>query len=347
MAAEEPGPLPRGLLDRLASRPDAGGSQADARPLAARPQAGASRTDASLLAADLAVLRDSGYLKLALPARFGGAGLNLADLACAQRQLAARAPGAAWAVNAHHAWIGAAADALATGAGPGGPGGPAWVLGQAARGRVFASFGAGDGFGACAPRRPRRWATPAFGTGHAGFGAGHDDLGSSCDRETPGWDWRAVRRVDTSGGPAIVYGFAGRAGASFRPVAQQPRGGPGSTLIAGMYAWGLALDGMTSYAIARRTFERAVERAQQAGLSLDRWPVAEASLRLDDMRGGLDEVIASWRQRVAAGGGVTSLDPGRLGLVRQFTARHVATDGARRVLDLATLIAGHPVVATR
>lgn len=309
MAAEEPGPLPRGLLDRLASR----------------PRAGASRTDASLLAADLAVLQDSGYLKLALPARFGGAGLSLADLACAQRQLAARAPATAWAVNAHHAWIGAAADALATGAGPGGSGGPAWVLGQAARGRVFAGFGAG----------------------HDNFGPGHDDLGLDHGRETPGWDWRAGRRVDTSGGAAIVYGFAGRAGAGFRPVARQPLGGPGSTLIAGMYAWGLALDGMTSYAIARRTFEQAVERAQQAGLSLDRWPVAEASLRLDDMRGGLDEVIASWRQRVAAGGGVTSLDPGRLGLVRQFTARHVATDGARRVLDLATLIAGHPVVATR
>ena len=299
MTAEEPGPLPRGLLDRLASRPGAGGSHTDASPLAARSERGASHTDASLLAADLAVLRDSGYLKLALPARFGGAGLGLADLACAQRQLAARAPATAWAVNAHHAWIGAAADALAADALAAdalaseqtadlGPGGAAWVLGEAARGRVF-----------------------------AGFGAGHDN------------------------------GFAGRAGASFRPVAQQRLGGPGSTLIAGMYAWGLVLDGMTSYATARRTFEQAVERAQQEGLSLDRWPVAEASLRLDDMRGGLDEVIASWRQRVAAGGGVASLDPGRLGLIRQFTARHVATDGARRVLDLAALIAGHPVAATR
>jgi hypothetical protein len=311
MAAEEPGPLPRGLLDRLA----------------ARSEAGASRTDVSLLAADLAVLQDSGYLKLALPARFGGAGLSLADLACAQRQLAARAPATAWAVNAHHAWIGAAADALAAGAGPNGPGGPAWVLGQAAQGRVFAGSGAG----------------------HDNFGAGHGDLGPGHGRETPGWDWRAERRVDTSqpGGPAIVYGFAGRAGASFRPVAQQPLAGPGSTLIAGMYAWGLALDGMTSYAIARRRFERAVEQAQQTGRSLDRWPVAEASLRLDDVRGGLDEVIASWRQRVAAGGGVTSLDPGRLGLIRQFTARHVATDGARRVLDLTALIAGDPVAAAR
>jgi hypothetical protein len=332
MAAEEPGPLPRGLLDRLASRPGAGASRTDASPLGSRAERGAWPTGASLLAADLAVLQDSGYLRLALPVRFGGAGLSLADLACAQRQLAARAPATAWAVNAHHAWIGAAADVLATDAlaadaGRGELGGPAWVLGEAARGRVFAGFG----------------------TGQDGFGAGQDDLGAGHGRETPGWDWRAGRRVDTGqpGGPAIVYGFAGRAGASFRPVAQQRLGGPGSTLIAGMYAWGLALDGMTSYAIARRTFERAVERAQQAGLSLDRWPVAEASLRLDDMRAGLDEVIASWRQRVAAGGAVTSLDPGRLGLVRQFTARHVAADGARRVLDLATVIAGDPVAATR
>ena len=323
MAAEEPGPLPRGLLDRLASRPDAGASCTDASLLGSRSEHGVSHTDASLLAADLAVLQDSGYLKLALPARFGGAGLSLADLACAQRQLAARAPATARAVNAHHAWIGAAADALATARWP------------PARGRA----GGGPG---CWARLPGARYSPASARAC-------DDLGTGHGRETPGWDWLAGRRVDTSqpGGPAIVYGFAGRAGASFRPVAQQPLGGPGSTLIAGMYAWGLALDGMTSYAIARRAFERAVERAQQAGLPLDRWPVAEASLRLDGMRGGLDEVIASWRQRVAAGGAVTSLDPGRLGLVRQFTARHVATDGARRVLDLATLIAGHPVGATR
>ena len=311
MTAEEPGPLPRGLLDRLASRPDAGGSRTDASALAARSERGASRTDASLLAADLAVLRDSGYLKLALPARFGGAGLGLADLACAQRQLAARAPATAWAVNAHHAWIGAAADALAADAlaadalasgqtADRGPGGAAWVLGEAARGRVFAGFGAS----------------------HDDLDAGHDDLDAGRAQETPGWDWLAGRRVDTGqpGGPAIVYGFSGRAGAGFRAVARRVTQGPAlgadtsdSTLIAGMYAWGLALDGMTSYATARRTFEQAVERAQQAGLSLDRWPVAEASLRLDDMRGGLDEVIASWRQRVAAGGGVASLDPGRWG----------------------------------
>jgi hypothetical protein len=257
MSADETGPVPRGLLDRLAPRP-----ALEVADLAGPGTLGGSA--AERLAADLDVLRDGGYLTLALPVRFGGSGLNLAEVACAQRQLAARAPAAAWALNGHHAWVGAAADALASGdvtdLAPG------WVLGEAARGKLLAG---------------------------------------------------------------------------------QPVGTGSITLLAGMYAWGLALSGMTSYAIAREMFGRAVTRAGQAGLSLDRWPVAEASLRLDDMRGQLDEVIARWRQRVAAGGGLTSLDPGRLALIREFTARHVASDGAERVAGLAALIAGDPVAAAR
>ncbi|HEY2238935.1 MAG TPA: hypothetical protein VGI21_09105 [Streptosporangiaceae bacterium] len=257
------GPLPGGLLDRLDGRP-----APDAADLT-----GWHRADPEQLAADLALLRDHGYLTLALPTRFGGAGLNLAEVACAQRQLAARAPAAAWAVNAHHAWVGAAADALASGDVT--DLGPVWVLGQAARGRMFASDIGGD-------------------------------LGT----------------------PPVI-----------------PPATEGSALLAGRYAWELALAGMTGYAIARRMFDQAVARAEQAGRSLDRWPVAEASLRLDDMRGRLDDVIGRWRQRVAAGGGLTTLDPGRLGLIREFTARHVAADGAERVAGLAALIADGTVAA--
>jgi alkylation response protein AidB-like acyl-CoA dehydrogenase len=280
MTADEPGPLPRGLLDRLASRPAPGlADLTGARP------------DPGLLAADLAVLRAGGYLKLALPARFGGAGLNLAELACAQRQLAARAPAAARAVNAHHAWAGAAADALVSGdttdSGPDGYQRPSWILAEAARGRMFTR--------------------------------------------------------------------------DFRAVGRSPRGGPGhreDALNAGRYAWELSLDGMTSYAVARRAFDLAVERASthpyRPGAAggherhpLDRWPVAEAALRLDGIRGQLDQAIAGWRRRVVAGGGLTSLDPGRLSLIGQFTARHVAAEGARRVVELAALIAGDAVPAAR
>ena len=272
MPADETGPLPPGLLDRLSARPAPGAADLTAPRRGAGPLTGP-------LAADLAVLRDGGYLTLALPARFGGAGLNLAEVACAQRQLAARAPDLAWAVNAHHTWAGAAADALASGDAKDLR--PGWVLGQAARGALLGGSGAGGG---------EEW-------------------------------------------PHL---------APLGPTATQ-----GSALLAGMYAWGLTLAGMTSYAIARRMFDLAVTRAQRAGRSLDRWPVAEASLRLDDMRGQLDEVIASWQQRVAAGGGVTTVDPGRLALIREFTVRHVAADGAERVAGLAALVAGDPVAAAR
>jgi alkylation response protein AidB-like acyl-CoA dehydrogenase len=257
MPADEPGPLPRGLLGRLASRPE--------------PELpGATRPDPALLAADLAVLRDGGYLKLALPVRFGGAGLGLAEVACAQRQLAARAPATAGAVNAHHAWVGAAADALNGGGGVRAEAGQ--VLAEAAEDQMF------------------------------------------------------------SGSGLIGSGFTGE----------------GDALIAGRYAWGLTLDGMTRYAVARRRFDLAVERASHrtgetvGGHPLDQWPVAEAALRLDDIRGQLDEAIAGWRRRVIAGGALLSLDPGRLSLIRQFTARHVAADGAQRVVELAALIGTVP-----
>jgi hypothetical protein len=240
---QDGGPLPHGLLDRLPAR--------------LSPEEGT-------LAADLAVRRDGGYLRLALPGRFGGAGLDLKDVACAQRQLAVRAPAAARALNAHHAWVGAAADALASGNTV--PEQVGWILAEAGQGRLFTGYGA----------------------------AGRD------------------------------------------------------AVSAGRYAWRLALDGMTSYAVARRAFDQAVERAgRDDPRRLDQWPVAEAALRLDGMRAGLDEIIAGWQRRVAAGGGLTSLDPGRLALIRQFTARHVAVDGAQRVLELAALIAGETVPAGR
>src|SRR6201996_2332222 len=269
MPADETGPLSGGLLDRLGDHPAPGVADLT----------GPRQANPGQLAADLAVLRDHGYLTLALPARFGGAGLNLAEVACAQRQLAARAPDLAWAGNAHHTWAGAAADALASGDTKDLR--PGWVLGQAARGALLGGSGAGGG---------EEW-------------------------------------------PHL---------APLGPTATQ-----GSALLAGMYAWGLTLAGMTSYAIARRMFDLAVTRAGQAGRALDQWPVAEASLRLDDMRGQLDDVIDRWRQRVAAGGGLTTLDPGHLGLIREFTARHVATDGAERGAGLAALIADGTVAAAR
>ena len=51
-------------------------------------------------------LKAAGYLLLAVPTAFGGAGLNLAEVCRAQSRLAYRAPATALAVNMHLYWTG-------------------------------------------------------------------------------------------------------------------------------------------------------------------------------------------------------------------------------------------------
>ncbi len=325
---DPPAPLPRPMLGRLGDRPDR------------------DAADPDLLARDLAVLRDSGYLKLAVPAALGGAGFGLRQVACAQRQLAARAPAAALAVTAHHAWIGAAAGVLASGD----PNDAAtrWVLREAARGRFFAGHP-----GQFRPAGQPRRAEPAVRRMRGMSGL--DEL-EALAADPPYRDWLAVQAPGgrEGGRPGMVHGFARRDGLGGGSSA-------GESLVAGMFGWALPLTGMAWYAIARQAFEVAVRRAgpqaagdpwaagelragqagsAAAGHPLDRWEVAEAALRLDSLRGQLDEAIDGGQRRTAAGGALTSLDPGGQWLIRLFTVRHAAAAGARRVIELAAEIAG-------
>jgi alkylation response protein AidB-like acyl-CoA dehydrogenase len=325
---DPPAPLPRPMLGRLGDRPDR------------------DAADPDLLVRDLAVLRDSGYLKLAVPAALGGAAFGLRQVACVQRQLAARAPAAALAVTAHHAWIGAAAGVLASGD----PNDAAarWILREAARGRFFAGH-PGPFRPAGQPRRAEPVVRRRRGR------SGLDEL-EALAADPPCWDWLAVHAPDGGKGGRLgmVHTFARRGGLGGGSSASEP-------LVAGVFGWALPLTGMAWYAIARQAFELAVRRAGSqpagdpwaagglragqagsaaAGHPLDRWEVAEAALRLDSLRGQLDEAIDGWQRRTAAGGALTSLDPGGQWLIRLFTVRHAAADGARRVIELAAEIAG-------
>lgn len=292
-------PLDRALLDRLGRR-------------AAR-----YRAEPGLLAEDLGLLRERGYLTIAAPAAFGGMGLTLPRVACAQRRLAYHAPAAALAVNAHHAWVGAAAGVHA-----GGDSSANWLLREAARGRLF-----------------------------AGPGGAADDLVAT--QAAPGWDWLGVRAVDTSEPmrPRILHAFIRRSGAGVRLARTTAPGPPGDPFIAGVLGWGLPLDGELCYAIARRAFDRATERARLRGVAgrdaatalNDARPsthLADAALRLESVRDQLDAVMHGWRERARAGGAVSSLDPGGQWLIRLFTVRHVAAIGARRVAELAARALG-------
>ena len=83
---------------------------------------------------DLAELQASGYLDAAIPPDFGGPGLTLAQVLRLQRRLAYYAPATAIAVNMHIYWTGTAADLYRAG-----DTSLAFVLGNAARGKIFAA----------------------------------------------------------------------------------------------------------------------------------------------------------------------------------------------------------------
>jgi alkylation response protein AidB-like acyl-CoA dehydrogenase len=269
-----------------------------------------------------------------LPGELGGLGLSLAEVACAQRRLAYRAPAAAFAVNAHHYWVGAAADAHRRG-----DSSADWVLREASRGAVFAA-GHGHLGGDLVFADPSCRALPLSGGGYRISGP------SVFSSAAPSWDWLGVHALDTSrpSSPRIVHAFVRRSELAVRVVRVLPAGPPGDLFVSGVFGWGLPLTGTVHYAMARRAFDLAVKGVQErsargrrpARHPLDQWPVAEAALRLDDIRAQLHEVLRGRSARAVAWG----VDPGAQWLIRLFAVRRAAVDGAARIMDLADQIAG-------
>jgi alkylation response protein AidB-like acyl-CoA dehydrogenase len=332
------------LLERFAGRARAG----------QLPAAGPGLADVSGLADSFDELRDIGYLKIALPSELGGLGLSLAEVACAQRRLAYRAPAAAFAVNAHHYWVGAAADAHRRG-----DSSADWVLREASRGAIFAA-GHGHLGGDLVFADPSCRALPLSGGGYRISGP------SVFSSAAPSWDWVGVHALDASQPlePRIVHAFVRRSDLAVRVMRVLPAGPPGDLFVSGVFGWGLPLTGTVHYAMARRAFDLAVECVQRRpapgvaarqvghgeGLGrlagehgrgraphpLDQWPVAEAALRLDDLRAQLHEVLQGRSARAVAWG----VDPGGQWLIKLFAVRRAAVDGAARITDLADQIAG-------
>ncbi len=73
-----------------------------------RERAPAHDRDNTFPDADLAELREAGYLSILVPAELGGAGLGLAEASVLQQRLAGVAPATALAVNMHLVWTGVA-----------------------------------------------------------------------------------------------------------------------------------------------------------------------------------------------------------------------------------------------
>lgn len=150
--------------------------------------------------ADLAELRDAGYLAILVPTALGGAGLGLAEASALQQRLAGAAPATALAVNMHLVWTGVARvladrgiDALR------------FVQEGAAAGEVFA-FGISEAgndlvlFGSGTDAAPRPDGGYAF-TGTKIFTS-----------LAPVWTQLGLHGLDTSSpdAPKMVYAFVPR-----------------------------------------------------------------------------------------------------------------------------------------
>jgi hypothetical protein len=363
-----PGIRPRDLLtDAVLQRLHA--ADLTAAPVAREAPQGteADEAAAAAISSDFSLLRDAGYLTVALPTELGGLGCTLRQAACGQRRLAGVAPLTALAVGTHLYWTGAAADARRSG-----DDSVSWILEEAARGAIFA---AGHGM----PGLDLKFSAPDSRCETAA-GGGYDLRDAAALASlTPEWDWVAVHALadlpaSAAGGgrPArreAVLGFAapGTPRISAHRVARVlPAGAPSDVFTASAVGWGCAVLASVEFSAARRDFRRACDLARgtadgssdQAktvpfpreanrprsagprpgeagpGSPLDQWPVAEASLRLDAMKARIADVTHPW-PRVPE----PAPDLGGQHLISVYAMRREITDGSARVRALAAQIA--------
>lgn len=148
---------------------------------------------------DFDELQAAGYLRIALPTEFGGAGMNLAQVGVETRRLAGYAPATALALNMHNYWVGDAADAWRRG-----DSSVEWILREAAAGEVFAAGHAEHGNDI-----PGLLSTTKAERVHGGYRfTGRKSFGSL----TPVWTRLGVHGMDTSdpSAPRVVHGFMPR-----------------------------------------------------------------------------------------------------------------------------------------
>jgi hypothetical protein len=321
---------------------------------------------ACALSADIARLADAGYLNVALPPELGGLGCTLRQAACGQRRLARHAPATALAVSAHLYWTGAAADALRAGddsarwvlleAARGAlfAGGHGSLLPVPAGGTAPYNMSA-DSIG-----NDLRFADPrsrCTATGENGYRFEDQAVLSTM---TPAWDWIAVHAVARSPRPHSVIAFAGRGVRSappFRVLRVSRLGTPEDTFTTSALTWGHSILASVQYSDARRAFNEAITAYAAAatadsvlsgpppvlaGPSQDgvpplapgaqpygRWPMAEASVRLDAMKARIAETAHPWQlvQEPAP-------DLGGQHLISLHAMRHEVATGAAAVYDV-------------
>jgi len=310
---------------------------------------------------DLEDLRQAGYLGGVLPQAFGGRDLSLLEILREQARLAYHAPSTALAINMHLYWIGVAARLWRRG-----DHSANWILEEVARGRIFAAGHGEPGndlglAGSSVVAEPLPGGAYRF-TGRKVFTS-----------LSPVWDWLGIHGLDATdpASPKVVHAFIRRDAPGYRIVetwdALGVRAtGSNDTVLDGVVAeaahvsrvlpagppndaftdsiLGAAVPPIAAvyYGIAQRAFDLAVEGAKaRVSPALEgrtyahhvptQHAVAQAAIELHSIWALLERVAVEWD---------AGIDHGAEWPARLLAAKQHAVDGARRVVDLATKVAG-------
>jgi alkylation response protein AidB-like acyl-CoA dehydrogenase len=308
---------------------------------------------------DFDELRSAGYLRLPLPAEFGGFGLKLADAARETRRLAAYAPATALALNMHNYWVGNAADGWRNG-----DRSVEWMLRDAADGQVFAAGHAEHGNdipGLLSTTRAER-----VDGGYRFFG--RKMFGSL----TPVWTRLGIHGMDASNpqAPLIVHAFIPRdaTGYSIKEtwdvlgmratrsddtvldgvfvpdqyiVRVVPAGAAGvDAFILGLFTWALVGFANVYYGLALRIRDVIAEQLKtKTSIALSRPMIyhpevqhgmAEIVMDLETMGPHVEAIAADWTD-------------GRIGpdwFLRLMAMKHRTVEAAFRIADRALDLSG-------
>ena len=308
---------------------------------------------------DFEELKAAGYLRMAIPAEFGGLGMNLVQVGRETRKLAMYAPATALALNMHNYWVGDAADAWRSG-----DKSLQWILEDAAAGEVFAAGHAEHGNdvpGLLSTTKAEKVSGGYKFTGRKSFGS-----------LTPVWTRLGMHGMDVSdpAAPKIVHAFMPRDAKGYsikdtwdvlgmratrsddtlldgvfvpdkyisRVVAAGAAGA--DNFVVGFFTWALVGFGNIYYGLALRVREVLVEQLKtKTSIALTRpmiyhpevqHGVAEISMDLEAMGPHVEAIAAAWAE-------------GNVGpdwFVRIMSMKHKVVEAAFRCADRALDLSG-------
>jgi alkylation response protein AidB-like acyl-CoA dehydrogenase len=308
---------------------------------------------------DFEELKAAGYLRMAIPAEFGGLGMNLVQVGRETRKLAMYAPATALALNMHNYWVGDAADAWRSG-----DKSLQWILEDAAAGEVFAAGHAEHGNdvpGLLSTTKAEKVSGGYKFTGRKSFGS-----------LTPVWTRLGMHGMDASdpAAPKIVHAFMPRDTKGYsikdtwdvlgmratrsddtildgvfvpdkyisRVVAAGAAGA--DNFVVGFFTWALVGFGNIYYGLALRVREVLVEQLKtKTSIALTRpmiyhpevqHGVAEISMDLEAMGPHVEAIAAAWAE-------------GNVGpdwFVRIMSMKHKVVEAAFRCADRALDLSG-------